>query len=109
MGLEKGLPEAFKKLPGKNVGARCWKLTPHMATQQQPPHSMCQTCSMDAGLWAHSHFSNLHLALGRGFFLGLVKGLPWVLQKGSACNGSHEGCAKKEEWQFSTTEKDTFS
>ena len=37
-----------------------------MATQQQPPHSMCQTCSMDAGLWAHSHFSNLYLALGRG-------------------------------------------
>ena len=29
------------------------------------------------------------------FFLGLVKGPPWVLQKGSACNGSHEGCAKK--------------
>ena len=51
------IPEAFKKLPEKNVGARCWKLT------------STSDLSMDASLWAHSHFSNLYLALRRALVL----------------------------------------
>ena len=37
--------------------------------------------SMDACLWAHSHFSNLYLALARGLFFG-------------PCEGAHLGPAK---------------
>ena len=79
--LKKGSLKHSQKLPGKNVGARCWKLTPHMATAAATSQHVPDLQHGCRPMGSHSFFRPA-FGLGRGFFFGPCEGAPLGPAKG---------------------------